>query len=373
MILFLLSAFFSASEIALMSLPNHKIDSLLKQKKFWANELKYIKDRSDRLLIVILIWNNLVNVSIAALATQLAIGFAQNFQMEQSMLIWISTWIITFLLLMFGEIAPKSYATKNAEKIALYISKIYKFLLILFTPFLFVFEFIIKLITGKKYVAKITDEEIESFIDLWQKAGILEDAQHKKIKSLIWFPDITVEELFIPRVHIDAISIDTKVDKAIDYVLSQTHSRIPVYINTVDNMEYFVDLRFLLAEKKKWNWDKKLSEIEKLAKVIKVPINYPIDNLLEIFRNSRKHLAIVMDEYWWVAGLVTLEDIMEEVFGDIKDEYDIEKDEVKKLSENIYEVDPNIIFEDLLENLWLTFESLKLDEKMYYATQVFYG
>lgn len=115
-ILFLLSAFFSASEIALMSLPEHKIDSLLKQNRFWSKALRYLKDRNDKVLITILIWNNLVNVYIAALATQFAITVSKSSTFDEALIVWASTWIITFLLLMFWEIVPKSYATKNAEK-----------------------------------------------------------------------------------------------------------------------------------------------------------------------------------------------------------------------------------------------------------------
>ncbi len=373
-ILFLLSAFFSASEIALMSIPEHKIDSLVKQNKFWSRDLKILKSQSDKLLITILIWNNLVNVYIASLATQFALwlSLSWNFALEQSIIIWISTWIITFLLLMFGEIVPKSFASKNAEVIALTVAKSYRFLIFLLTPVVFLMEIIIKITTWKTKVPKITDEEIEAFIDMWKDNWILEAAEHEKIKNMLEFSDITVEEIFTPRVNVDAIDIETTINEALDFVLSQTHSRIPVYVETIDNIEYVVNLRFLLQEQKKWNGNLKLNEIKNLDKAIKIPLNYPIDKLLEIFKNSRKHLAIVLDEYGWVAWLVTLEDIIEEVFWDIRDEYDKEKDEIKKIAENKFEVDPSIIFEDLLDEVWIKFENLGLDEKDYYATTLNY-
>lgn len=372
LILFLLSAFFSASEIALISLPEHKIDSLLKQNKFWAKALKYLKDRNDKVLITILIWNNLVNVYIAALATQFAITFSKASTFNEALVVWLSTWIITFLLLMFWEIVPKSYATKNAEKIALLVANLYKWLIILCSPIIYFMEWIIKLTTGKSSVSKITDEEIEAFIDMWREEWVFEAAEHEKIKNMLEFSDITVEEIITPRVNIDAIDIDTTVNEALDFVLTQTHSRIPVYTETIDNIWYVVNLRFLLQEQKKWNGSLKLSELKNLDKAIKIPLNHPIDKLLEIFKNSRKHLAIVLDEYGWVAGLVTLEDIIEEVFWDIRDEYDKEKDEIRKIVENKYEVDPSIIFEDLLDELEVKFENLGLDEKDYYATTLNY-
>lgn len=371
-VLFLLSAFFSASEIALMSLPEHKIDSLFKQNKFWARDLRLIKSQSDKLLIAILIGNNLVNVYIASLATQFAINLSSNFAMEQSVLIWISTGIITFMLLMFGEIVPKSFATKNAEVISLAVAKPYRILIFLLTPIIFFMEIIIKITTGKKSVPQITDEEIESFIDMGRNSWALEAGEHEKIKNMLEFSDITVEEIITPRVKIDALDIETTIDEALDFVLSQTHSRIPVFSETIDNIDYVVNLRFLLSEHKKWNGTLKLSELKNLDKAIKIPVNHPIDKLLEIFKNSRKHLAIVLDEYGWVAGLVTLEDIIEEVFGDIRDEYDKEKDEMRKILDNKYEVDPSIIFEDLLDELGIWFENLWLDEKDYYATTLNY-
>lgn len=371
-ILFLLSAFFSASEIAIMSLPEHKIDSLVKQNRFGSKALKYIKKRSDKILITILVGNNLVNVYIAALATQFAIGFAKTSSFEESLVVWVATWAITFLILLFWEIVPKSYATKNAEKIALWVAKIYKILIIILAPVIYFMEGIIKITTGKSSVSKITDEEIEAFIDMGREDGIFEAWEHEKIKNMLEFSDITVEEIFTPRVKIDAIDIETSVDEALQYVLSQTHSRLPVYIETIDHIEYVVNMRFLVNEQKKWNGSLKLSELKNLDKAIKIPLNHPIDKLLEIFKNSRKHLAIVLDEYGGVAGLVTLEDIIEEVFGDIRDEYDKEKDEIRKIVENKYEVDPSIIFEDLLDELDIKFENLWLDEKDYYATTLNY-
>lgn len=371
-ILFLLSAFFSASEIALMSLPEHKVDSLLKQNKFWSKALKFVKDRSDKVLITILIGNNLVNVYIAALATQFAIWVSKTSTFDESIVVWVATWLITFLILMFWEIVPKSYATKNAQKIALFVSQIYKFLIILLSPIIYFMELVIKLTTWKSSVSKITDEEIEAFIDMWRNEWVFEAAEHEKIKNMLEFSDITVEEIFTPRVKIDAIDIELTVDEAVDYVLLQTHSRIPVYVETIDHIEYVVNMRFLVNEQKKWNGSLKLSQLKNLDKAIKIPLNHPIDRLLEVFKNSRKHLAIVLDEYGWVAWLVTLEDIIEEVFWDIRDEYDKEKDEIKKIWDEKYEVDPSVIFEDLLDELDLKFENLWLDEKDYYATTLNY-
>jgi len=148
-VLFLFSAFFSGTEIALMSLPKHKIDSLFKQKLFGSKSLHEIKKNTDRLLITILVGNNLVNVYTAALATQISIQISKNSGIEQSLAVGIATGIITFLLLIFGEIVPKSFATKNAEKIALLVAYPYKVLMTILYPVIIVLELIIRLFTGK--------------------------------------------------------------------------------------------------------------------------------------------------------------------------------------------------------------------------------
>jgi len=186
-ILFLLSAFFSWTELALMTLANHKVEALVKSWKFWALNLKKIKENNDRLLITILIWNNLVNVYTAALATTIAISFAKASGLEESFAIWIATWIITFLLLIFWEIIPKSFATKNATTISLLVSPIYKVLMIILLPVIILIELIIKIFNLKEWDSKITGEEIESFIDMTKDSGTLEHKEHEKIKNILEF------------------------------------------------------------------------------------------------------------------------------------------------------------------------------------------
>lgn len=363
-ILFLLSAFFSGTEIALMSLPSHKIESLLKKWSFGSKELKYIKERNDKLLITILIGNNLVNVYTAALATQISISIAENSWFEQSLAIGISTWIVTFLLLMFGEIAPKSFATKNSERIALLVAKPYKFLIILLHPLLVIIEIIIKVFTGKNTVQEMTDEEIEAFIDMGKSSGILEDKEHEKLKNMLDFHDIYVEEIMTPRVKMDALSSKSTLEEAQKFYLEHTHSRILVYEETIDKIDYIVTIRDILAEIGKWNKEKNLNDIT-LHKVIKVPLNQPISSLLEIFKKSHKHLALVIDEYGWVAWLITLEDIIEEVFGEIRDETDKEIDEIKEIWINKYEIDPHILMEDILDNFEINLQNIWLEEARY--------
>lgn len=353
-----LSAFFAGSELALMSIPKHKIISFLKLNRYWSKSLKKIKENNDRLLISLLLLNNLVNVYIATLATTIAISIAEKSWLPQAQMIWISTWSITFLLLLFWEIIPKSIASKNASKIALFVAPIYKFLIFLFFPIIIFIEIIIKNFAWKPKTHKITDEEIESFIDMWRDFGTLEKWEHEKIKNILDFWDILVDEIMTPRVRIDGLSSDVTVWKAMDYFLSHTHSRIPVFTKTVDKINSFFTIRDIISEDK----TKKLSELN-LPKIIKVPLNQPIDKLLKTFQKTNQHLAVIIDEYGWVAWLITLEDILEEIIWEIRDETDKETDEIKEIWTGVYLVESGALIEDILNKYDLCLEDIWLDEK----------
>jgi len=370
-VLFFLSAFFSGTELALMSLAEHKIESLLKQKKYWSKSLKKIKENNDRLLITILIWNNLVNVYTAALATTIAISFWESSGLPQATAVWIATWIVTFLLLLFWEIIPKSFATKNAATISLFVAPIYKVLMLVLYPVITFIEVIIKVFSSDKKVEKMTEWEIESFIDMWREAWTLEKEEHEKIKNILEFSEIDVEEIMTPRVSIEALPLKSTLKKALDYYLSHTHSRIPIYKDSIDKIEYVITWRELLEQINKWNLDHKLSDID-LKDVIKVPINQKISTLFKTFQKAHKVMAIVIDEFWWVAWLVTLEDVVEEVFGEIRDETDKEEDEIKKVTDNEYIVDSELPIDDLLDELGVSFTDIWLDEKEFDWEKVSY-
>jgi len=359
-ILFLLSAFFSGTELALMSLADHKLESLLKQNRFWSKSLKKIKENNDRLLITILIWNNLVNTFTAALATTLAIWLAQNSGMwiSQSTMIWISTWIVTFLLLLFGEIIPKSVATKNSTSISLLVAPIYKILMIILYPIISFLEILIKIFSKWWNVEWITEDEIESFVDMWRDSWAIQIEDHKKIKNILDFADTDVEEIMTPRVKIEWLSNETTVSEAFEYFTSHTHSRLPVYDKTIDKITHFMTIRDILNQDR----NIKLKDL-KLSEVLRVPLNQPIDSVLKTFQNARKHLAIVMDEYGWVAGLITLEDIVEEIFWEIRDETDREVDEIRKIWNNWLIVESDVLFEEILEKLELEYTDIWLSEE----------
>ncbi len=366
-VLLALSAFFSWTEIALMSLPKHKIESFLKQWLSWSKALKYIKEKSDKLLITILIWNNLVNTFTAAFATTIAMWIAKNswLWLDQSTAIAIATWIVTLLLLLFWEIAPKSFAIKNSEKISLSVAWIYKTLMFLLYPLVIIIEFITKLFTWKNKENQVSEEEIEAFIDMWKESWTLEKEEHKHLKNILEFDEISVDEIMTPRVKFDKLSDDTTIEDSINYILTHTHSRIPVYHEDIDKIIWIINIRTLLEELNNWNKNKKLKDI-KLFKAIKVPLNKPIDELLKTFQKNHHQMAIVIDEYGGVDWLITLEDIIEEVFWEIQDETDKEENNIQKISNNEYVVSSILPFEEVLELFNLTEKDLDIEENKAY-------
>jgi CBS domain containing-hemolysin-like protein len=232
-------------------------------------------------------------------------------------------------------------------------------------------EKLIKLFSKDKPKEVITEEEIDSFIDMWKDTGWIDEDEHEKIKSILEFDDITVEEIMTPRVKIDAINTDMTIEKAITYYLSHTHTRIPVYNWTIDKIDYFITSRDLVREVKHWNLSRKLSEI-KLRNVLKVPLNQSISVLLESLQKAHKTMSIVVDEYGWVAGLVTIEDIIEQVFGDIRDETDKEAEEFIKVWEDYVRVESDVLIEDVLDEFNLKLEDIWLDNKEFDGETVSY-
>lgn len=345
-----------------MSLPKHKIESLLKSKRPGAKSLRDVKEDTDNLLIMILIGNNLVNTYTAALATQIAMSLSEKMWIWASQAVWISTVVVTIFLLLFWEIIPKSIASKNAVSIGLFVSPIYKFLMVPFWPIIMLIKVVIRVFSWKKSDEKMTDDDIQSFIDLWRDHWWIDDDEHEKLKSVFEFYETTAEEIMTPRVKIEAIPDTLTIKEAVEYYLTHTHTRIPIYHETIDKIDYFISGRDLLRELNSWNSDKKLTEL-KLRKVLKVPLNQPISKLLDIFQKTNKIFAIIMDPYGWVAWLTSLEDIIEQVFGEIRDESDREAEEFVKTPDWKILTNGLVLMQDLLDEFELELPNIWLDEK----------
>lgn len=354
------SAFFSSSEIAIMSLPVHAVDALVKKKRIWSRILQTLKNNTDTLLITILIGSNLLNTLTASLATKIAIDMARSSNIEEGLAIGISTGIITFFILTFTDIIPKSLWAKHASTIALLCAYPLKALSVILAPVVYIFQYITEVFTGKQHIARMTNEEVESFIDLGKDNWALDVGEHKRIKWILELWDITAEDIMTPRVNIVALNIHTTVWDALAFFLNHNHSRIPVYHETIDKISGFITLRDLVV----MNWadaqNITLANIS-IHQVLKIPLNQPIDTLFELFQKNQKHIAVVVDEYGGVAGLITLEDIFEEVFGEIRDETDREIDAIQRQDESSFIIDSSVMIDDILEKFDLELEHIGLD------------
>lgn len=246
-ILILLSAFFSGTEIALMTLSKHTIEGFLKEKRTGAKSLKRIKGKSDQLLITILIGNNLVNVGASALATVGAIKIAESFSLPGEYGIGFATGAVTLILLLFGEITPKSIASKYAGEVSLFVAPFYEFLMKILFPVTFTIELFVrgikKIFRTPDIATSITTEELEAFLDISHEHGAVETHEHKKIKNILDLSETEASSVMTPRVDVDFVSEDTTVDELCIFFLSSSHSRIPVYAETPDDIDYVVTFR----------------------------------------------------------------------------------------------------------------------------------
>lgn len=237
--------------------------------------------------------------------------------------------------------------------------------MIILYPVIIFIEVIIKVFAWKTRVEKISEDEIESFIDMWKKSWSLDDKEHEQIKSILEFDETIVEEIMTPRVKIESLSINSTVKDAMNFYLSHTHSRIPIHWKTIDNIDYFLTSRDIIKEFSNWDMNKKLWDLN-LKLVLKVPLNQPISKLLETFQKSHKIMAIIIDEYGWVAWLITMEDIIEEVFWEIRDETDKEADEFIETWKNSVIVESDVLIEEILERFDLDLEHIWLDEREFW-------
>jgi len=243
--------------------------------------------------------------------------------------------------------------------------------MIILFPAIFLLEIIIRIFTGKNVATKVTEEEIETFIDLGKDSGTLEDDEHERLKNTLEFSDTLIEEIMVPRVKVDAVPDNMTINEAMDYYIDHTHSRIPVYHDQIDNIIGIINIRDILREQRNNNGNMKLSKLH-FKKFLKAPINQPIDILLETFKKTRQHIAIIMDEYGGVAGITTIEDVIEEVFGEIHDETDYETDEIIEKGKHHFIIFSSILMNDIVDEFELELSDIGLDEKEFGSETVSY-
>ncbi|MEA1946569.1 MAG: hemolysin family protein [Thermodesulfobacteriota bacterium] len=319
-ILLLLSGFFSSAETALFSISKTKARHLAKKKTKSLLLIKRMKDDPHRLLSTILIGNNLVNVGAAALATSVTINMFPNHA------VGIATGIMTFLILVFGEVIPKSFATRNNILIArMVIYPIYWFLILCYPVIIFL-NFIPKL-TGKiKKTPTVTEEELMTFVEVVEEEGEIKEEEKKLIHRIFELDDTSTSEIMTPRTDMFVIEANEKL--VLEDLLKSGFTRIPVIENDLDHVIGIINIKDLFLHNVTSGTRIDVRKI--MTKPYFVPENKKLDKLLHQFRIRKHHMAIVVDEYGGVSGLITLEDALEEIVGEIVDETDKEEPHIVK-------------------------------------------
>lgn len=356
-LLLCLSAFFSASETALMSLSKIRLIHMVEEKVKGASVIDRLRDNPSKLLGTILVGNNLVNIGASSIATLLAIKHFGDTSVA------IATGITTVLVLIFGEITPKSFAAQNSEKISLIVARPISILTYLFSPIVVVFthiaNFFMRLLgyKGDSSLPVITEEELKSMVKLSEEEGVIEDHEKTMICNVFDFGDQLVKDVMIQRTDIVAININATYDDIINLIRTEQYSRYPVYINRIDNIVGILNVKELV-----YRDPEEVFDLKKFAK--KPYYTFEFMKTSELFNEMKKqriHIAIVLDEYGGTAGIVTMEDLVEEIVGEISDEYDTHTKEIETIREGEYIVDGSTKIEDLNELIGTRIESEHYD------------
>lgn len=323
-VLLVLSGFFSSAETALFSISKSKARYLAQKKGKTYQLIKRMKDDPHRLLTTILIGNNVVNVAAAAMATAIIINVFPNHA------VGLATGIMTFLILVFGEVLPKSVATRNNVLIAtIIIYPIYWFSILLYPVVIFL-NFIPKL-TGKiKKTPTVTEEELMTFVEVVEEEGEIKEEEKELIHKIFEFDDTNASEIMTPKADMFVIEADQPL--RLDEIVSSGFTRIPVIDGSIDNIVGIVNIKDLFLHQATSDIEIRVRDI--MTKPYFVPENKKLDRLLHQFKKRKHHIAIVVDEHGGVSGLITLEDALEEIVGEIWDETDKEEPFIVKHGTN---------------------------------------
>lgn len=355
-ILVALSGFFSGAEIAFFSLSDIKVRKLVRQRNRGAKLLRKLKEEPHKLLVTILIGNNLINIAAAALATIIFID------MFGSQGIGIATGVMTFIVLVFGEITPKTFCHQNAERVSLVLALPFYILTKILYPVVVFIEYlslsILKIFGTRKKSPKITEEEIKTALRIGTEIGVIEKDEEEMIHNVFEFGDTVVSEVMIPKKKIVAIRSDMRLSDVLMKMLESRYSRIPVYKNSFDNMIGVIHIKGILKHLKRKQFDMEIEDL--ISPVMFVKENRNLDMLMDDFRERGIHMAIVTDEKGNVRGLVTLEDLLEEIVGEIYDESDVKKTKLRLFDEKSIIVEAETPLKDITRVMGIEFKEKDL-------------
>lgn len=356
-ILLMLSAFFSSNETALTTVNKIRLRSLADDgNKKAAMVLDITENHTSKMLSAILIGNNIVNISASSLSATLAYAFG-------GYMVSIATAVLTVAILVFGEITPKNYATINAEKISMRYIRIIKFFMTIMTPVIFIINLfsrgIMFLLRVDPAAAKkvMTEEELRTIVDVSHERGVIESDEKEMINNVFDLGDADAKDIMVPRVHVTFADVNSTYDELIDIFREDKFTRLPVYEDSQDNIVGIINMKDLLL----CNRDESFN-IRDIMRQPHFTYEYKsISELLVEMRESTFNIAIVLDEYGEMAGLITLEDILEEIVGEIHDEYDEQEDQFYQLSDREYVIEGAMNLDDVNERLQTGFSSEDYD------------
>jgi len=362
-----LSAFFSSSETALTTVNKIRMKTLAENGDKRAAKVLKVTSDSGKMLSAILIGNNIVNIFASSLATILAIDIFGSIGSG------IATGVLTIVILIFGEVSPKTMATIKADSFALLIAGIIDVLMIVLTPVIFVIN---KLASGVLFLLRVnpneadtamTEDEIRTIVDESQESGAIEDEEREMIHNVFDFGDSLAKEVMIPRIDMTFVEADATFEELIDIYRENKYTRLPVYEDSTDHVIGIINMKDVILIDNVENFS--------IRNIIREPFfTYEHKNTADLFVEMRKSsipLAIVLDEYGVTAGMVTLEDLLEEIVGEIRDEYDSdEEDAIVKLSEYEYMILGSTNLDDVNDELEVEFESDDYDTIGGYCLQL---
>lgn len=356
-ILLILSAFFSSAETALTTVNRIRIRNLADEGNKNAKIVLKITDESSKMLSAILIGNNIVNLAAASLTTSLAYSLGGS-------MIAVANAILTITILLFGEITPKTMASIHAEKMSLVYARIIHLFMIIATPVIFLINGLSRCVLilfridpdAKNNI--MTETELRTIVDVSHEDGVIESDEKEMIYNVFDLGDAKAKDVMVPRVHVTFADVDSTYEELIDIFREDKFTRLPVFEETTDNVIGTINMKDLLLFD-----NKKEFHVRDILREAYFTYEYKsISELLVEMRQASFNIAIVLDEYGETAGLITLEDLLEEIVGEIHDEYDEnEEDFIKEISPNEYMIEGSMNLDDLNDRLDLSLESEDYD------------
>ena len=360
-LLLLLSAFFSAAEAALLAANKLRLRRLRDDGDRRARQLsRLLEEQPGRVLTALAVGNNIVNVGASILAAALFVQWLGPGRGP-----WLAVVAMTVALLIVGEITPKTFAAKHADRLALWVGRPVAWVAVLLSPAIrvlsLVSDLLVRPLGGRVNFASplVTEEEIRLLVRVGEEEGVIEADQRQMIHSIFEFGDTVVREVMVPRIDMVCVEDSTSVDGVLRVILEEGHSRVPVYHDTIDQIVGVVHVKDLLSHIKAGHHSLPAREVMRPAYF--VPESKRLDDLFREMRRKRTQMAIVVDEYGGTAGLVTVEDLLEEIVGPILDEYDVEEKLFETVDEHTAIVDGRLSIEEVNELMNLDLPTGEVD------------